>query len=157
MKDITSYPDSIEVKECADKISKLFSDWKKDPRHWRNNKRKLHGYCVLRGKANRKDRFQPPRSMVHELTAQLGQKVDQLMTCVLPDIINDTINQFVDIHDVNIGTTYHQFEPFYLMQNTPDTNPAHHGLFDDEVDSMQVSHGTAPWDKFGWSRDGWGI
>lgn len=33
--------------------------------------------------------------------------------------------------------------------------PVRHRLFDETPE--QVSHGMAPWDKFGWSRDGWVI
>lgn len=49
---------------------------------------------------------------------------------------------------------YRPFEPFYSISNRPDESPAHR-LFDDTPE--QISHGTAPWDNLGWSRDGWSL
>ena len=108
MKDIMSYPGSEQIRSDADKISKLYSDWKKDPMHWTNNKRKLHGYCVLRGRVNRKDRFEPPKFMVHKLMAHMLPNIEQVMSCAVKDAIDETIEKFVDIRDVNIGDTTHR-------------------------------------------------
>ena len=52
---------------------------------------------------------------------------------------------------------YPKFEPFYSKQELSDNEVAHHGLFDSSTENYQVSHGKAPWDEYGFSRDGWGI
>jgi len=57
----------------------------------------------------------------------------------------------------NLETTgdivYPEFIPYFSKEGIKDCNPVHHGLFDETPE--QISHGTAPGDKFGWSRDGW--
>lgn len=50
---------------------------------------------------------------------------------------------------------YPELIPYYSKDGIKNYNPVHHGLFDDTPE--QTSHGTAPWDDFGWSRDGWVI
>lgn len=48
---------------------------------------------------------------------------------------------------------YLPFVPFFSVPGTHyDESPVHR-LFDDTPE--QISHGTAPWDEYGWSRDGW--
>ncbi len=48
---------------------------------------------------------------------------------------------------------YPKFESFFSRNPVYSSNPHHHGLFDETPE--QISHGTAPWDEYGWSRDGW--
>ena len=43
------------------------------------------------------------------------------------------------------------------MENEPREDSIHYGLFDWRDEILQLSHGTAAWDAFGWSRDGWVI
>ena len=107
MKDIMSYPGSEQIQLDVDKISKLYSDWKKDPRHWTNNKRKLHGYGVLRGRVNRKDRFEPQKFMVRELMAHMFPYIEQVISSATKDTIDEMIDKFVDIRDINIGDAIH--------------------------------------------------
>lgn len=107
MKDIMSYPGSEQIQSDADKISKLYSDWKKDPRHWTNNKRKLHGYGVLRGRVNRKDRFEPPKFMVRKLMAHMLPNIEQVISSATKDAIDETIDKLADIRDINIGDATH--------------------------------------------------
>ena len=49
---------------------------------------------------------------------------------------------------------YLPFEPFFSAQGTHDEGTVHR-LFDEMPE--QIPHGTAPWDQYGWSRDGWVI
>ena len=36
------------MSEVERQIGKFLQDWKNNPLYWKNNKRKFHGYCVLR-------------------------------------------------------------------------------------------------------------
>ena len=49
---------------------------------------------------------------------------------------------------------YLPFEPFYSKSDIYDEGTVHR-LFDETPE--QISHGIAPWDNLGWSRDGWVI
>lgn len=53
------------------------------------------------------------------------------------------------------GVVYLKFIPYYSKEGIKDFNPVHHGLFDETPE--QISHGIAPWDEYGWSRDGWSV
>lgn len=50
---------------------------------------------------------------------------------------------------------YLSFEPFFSALGMRDDESPIHRLFDETPE--QISHGTAPWDEYGWSRDGWVI
>ena len=67
----------------------------------------------------------------------------------------------LDILDADLkddkDTVYPEFIPFFSKEGIYNTNPQHHGLFDTETENLQSSHGVAPWDEYGWSRDGWCI
>ena len=67
----------------------------------------------------------------------------------------------LDILDADLkddkDTVYPEFIPFFSKEGTHNTNPHHHGLFDVVAENLQLSHGMAPWDEYGWSRDGWCI
>lgn len=48
--------------------------------------------------------------------------------------------------------------PKVISSSIKNTQKAqHHGLFEPDTENFQISHGTAPWDEFGWSRDNWTI
>ena len=51
-----------------------------------------------------------------------------------------------------------QFIPYYSRtEDEIREDSIHYGLFDWRDEEIQLSHGTAAWDKVGWSRDGWVI
>ncbi|MBR5960986.1 MAG: hypothetical protein IKZ98_08305 [Clostridia bacterium] len=50
---------------------------------------------------------------------------------------------------------YIPFVPFISKDDIVNVEVRCARLFDDTPE--QISHGTAPWDEYGWSRDGWGI
>lgn len=62
----------------------------------------------------------------------------------------------IEILDMDLESdetiVYPKFEPFFSKNPVYPSNPHHHGLFDPTPE--QISHGVAPLDKFGWSRDG---
>lgn len=61
----------------------------------------------------------------------------------------------IEIFDADLKSdniVYPKFKPFFSKNPTYSPNPHHHGLFDPTPE--QISHGVAPLDKFGWSRDG---
>ena len=47
------------MSEAERRVRKLLQDWKNDPAHWANNKRRFHGYRTLRKDAKRAWRFYP--------------------------------------------------------------------------------------------------
>ncbi len=49
---------------------------------------------------------------------------------------------------------YLPFEPFYSKSDIYDESTVHR-LFDETPE--QISHGIAPWDNLGWSRNGWSL
>lgn len=52
---------------------------------------------------------------------------------------------------------YPKFVPYFSSREVFDEDPVHRGLFDPRDEELQQSHGKAPWDEYGWSRDGWVI
>lgn len=51
-----------------------------------------------------------------------------------------------------------EFQAYYSRdEETLREDSIHYGLFDWRDEEIQLSHGTAAWDKVGWSRDGWVI
>ncbi len=52
---------------------------------------------------------------------------------------------------------YPKFVPYFSNRDVFDEDPVHRGLFDTRDEELQQSHGKAPWDEYGWSRDGWVI
>ena len=67
------------------------------------------------------------------------------------------VENLTEILDADLGpdetTIYSKFELFFSKNPVYSPNPHHHGLFDETPE--QISHGMAPWDDLGWSRDGW--
>ena len=59
---------------------------------------------------------------------------------------------FLDPEEPSEDIVYPEIKPCYFKGDIIDYRPVHHGLFDETPE--QISHGMAPWDKVGWSRDG---
>ena len=68
-------------------------------------------------------------------------------------------NNILELLDADImsdeSTVYPEFVPFFSKDCTASVENKAARLFDDTPE--QTSHGTAPWDEYGWSRDGWVI
>lgn len=91
------------LKSQFNSLSNEIDAWNKDPRHWTNNKRKLHGYPTLRGKANKKDRFNPPVNRWIQ-QSNLFDSLSSVMEDIVKEEVNSIFDKFVDIRDVKFGT-----------------------------------------------------
>lgn len=101
--DIEQYPLADEVRLDAEKVIKFVEDWKKNPLHWTNNKRRLHGYCALRGKANRKDRFSPSQALIAKVANGMASKICTLVEQIMSDNADHMFDDLVDINDFPLG------------------------------------------------------
>ncbi len=62
------------------------------------------------------------------------------------------------MHNKEDGIVYPKFEPFFSKEDSTLNEGKITGCFGmDGLPPEQVSSGKAPWDEFGWSRDGWVI
>ena len=91
-----------EAYSSWDKIGQEIANWKKDPRHWTNNKRRLHGLCEFRGKLNDKDRFNPPTQKI--IASNDGvEAFCRLVEEEQKKSLNTLFENFADIKDVQLG------------------------------------------------------
>ena len=96
MHDLQDYP---ETKEISNDFKEIYKAWYANPRHWTNNRRRMHGLAVLRKTSNNKNRFEPPRSMLVPYT----NKIETLISKIQQASILDFIDQMADIKDIQIG------------------------------------------------------
>jgi len=91
-----------EAYSSLDKIGQKIADWKKDPKHWTNNKRRLHGLCEFRGKLNDKSRFNPPTQKI--IASNNGVEA---ISCIVEEEQKKYLSTFfenlVNIKDVQQG------------------------------------------------------
>lgn len=63
------------------------------------------------------------------------------------NMLSEAINETVKSND------YLPFVPLFSKEGTVELEVKVSRLFDETPE--QLTHGTAPWDNYGWSRDGW--
>lgn len=68
----------------------VFAEFRNDPTHWSNNKRRLHGMGPLRKQSNRKSR----KNM---LSAVLFNALAETINSIWPAVIEETISAFGDV------------------------------------------------------------
>lgn len=74
-------------------IKQFIEDWKKDPSHWTNGKRHIHGLPVLRKQANDKERFYPPLVFLFSM-------IEDLVNDIVPAHMNELYKTFANIKDM---------------------------------------------------------
>ena len=80
----------------TDKIIEYLKQWKQNPLHWSNNKRRIAGLPVLRGKSNIKDRFLVPQLILTQLVMEaLDEEVNKY--------IENSYKNLVDVNNITIG------------------------------------------------------
>ncbi len=75
----------------------LVQEWNCNELHWANNRRRLAGLPPLRGKSNDRCRRFPNRYM-------LFRSIDSDLNLACEKAIEDQINSFADIKDIQIGS-----------------------------------------------------
>lgn len=68
----------------------VFAEFRNDPTHWSNNKRRLHGMGPLRKQSNRKSR----KNM---FSAVLVNALAETINSIWPAIVEDTISSLQDV------------------------------------------------------------
>ena len=68
----------------------VFAEFRNDPTHWSNNKRRLHGMGPLRKQSNRKGR----KNM---FSAVLCNALAETINSIWPVIVEDTISSLQDV------------------------------------------------------------
>ena len=81
--------EALHENENYKKFLQLIKDWEADPAHWTNGKRHMHGLPVLRGAANRKDRFFPSLSVVAPM-------IEEILNDILPKKTEELFNTFAE-------------------------------------------------------------
>jgi len=85
-----------------DKVNKIIEyliQWKQNPLHWSNNKRRIAGLPVLRGKTNLKDRTLPSKLILNQLIIEaLDEEVCKY--------IKNFYKNFTNINNIKIGDKY---------------------------------------------------
>ena len=60
-------------------LERIIKNFRNDPNHWSNNKRRMHGLPLLRKHSNRKTRFYPTREIydaaVKAMDAEMGPAI----------------------------------------------------------------------------------
>lgn len=69
--------------------------------------------------------------------------------------MNNPTNTLLEEKTTAQKREYHPFVAYYSLNDKDNNETKVARLFDDTPE--QISHGTAPWDQYGWSRDGWVI
>jgi len=92
--------------EARDKIAEICEEmkeaeirWKNDPRHWTNNKRRLHGLCALRGVANKKDRLALPEHVKREYTRRIFEITSEIMEVFLKESMDHVFDNLASIKE----------------------------------------------------------
>ena len=67
----------------------VFSEFRNDPTHWSNNKRRLHGMGPLRKQSNRKRK--------NMFSAVLFNALAETINSIWPAVIEETISAFGDV------------------------------------------------------------
>ena len=83
--------------EGRKKILDFCSEYKVDPAHWTNNRRRMHGLPVLRKSANNKHRFFPPK---HELF----HIIESVLYEVCAEEIQKQFEELASIGDIELGS-----------------------------------------------------
>lgn len=86
-----------ELQFQADLLLKTVAKWHNNPMHWTNNKRRMHGYCPLRGRANRKDRFDPPRSATYPFVREMCDLINRIIHIELKYSMDDMFSKLVSV------------------------------------------------------------
>ena len=82
-------------------LEKAIMDFRSDPSHWHNNKRRMHGLPLLRKRSNRKTRFYPTR--------EIYNAVVKAMDAEMGSVITSTIGRLVQVSDILDGITNKYF------------------------------------------------
>ena len=76
-----------------EKIINYINDWRANPLHWTNNKRRNHGLPSLRGKLNNKKRFNPSKHILFNL-------FEEYMTSNLPAYQKKIIMSMTNVKEI---------------------------------------------------------
>lgn len=71
-----------------------------NPYHWSNNKRRMHGFCTLRGNANKFRLKKFPSFRINDCIFDFV--TDVMDECIKNEILK-SLNYFVGINDITLG------------------------------------------------------
>lgn len=82
-------------------LESAIRNFRNDPNHWHNNKRRMHGLPLLRKRSNRKTRFYPTR--------EIYNAVVKAMDAEMGSVITSTIGGLARVSDILDGITNKYF------------------------------------------------
>lgn len=70
-----------------DEIIEYLKQWRANPLHWTNNKRRINGLKPLRGKSN-KNKFNPPLELVLLIEAAIEEENQKYIKKIIDNLPN---------------------------------------------------------------------
>lgn len=74
----------------------IITEFRSDPAHWDNNKRRLHGLPLLRKRSNYKGR----KNIV---PAVIFASVEEAIFSLIPAVTDEVFSSLADVRDIQIG------------------------------------------------------
>lgn len=74
----------------------IITEFRSDPAHWDNNKRRLHGLPLLRKRSNYKGRKNIVPSVIFS-------SVEEEIFSLIPAVTDEIFSSFADVRDIQIG------------------------------------------------------
>lgn len=74
----------------------IITEFRSDPTHWGNNKRRLHGLPLLRKRSNYKGRKNIVPSVIFA-------SVEEAISSLIPAVTDEIFSSLADVRDIQIG------------------------------------------------------
>lgn len=84
------------VRRAMGHTGDIITEFRSDPAHWDNNKRRLHGLPLLRKRSNYKGR----KNIV---PAVIIASVEEAIFSLIPAVTNEIFSSLADVRDIQIG------------------------------------------------------
>lgn len=81
------------VRRAIGYTGNVFAEFRNDPTHWSNNKRRLHGMGPLRKQSNRKRK--------NMFSAVLFNALAETINSIWPAVIEETVSAFGDVRKLS--------------------------------------------------------
>lgn len=84
------------VRRAMGYTGNIFAEFRNDPKHWDNNKRRLHGLPLLRKRSNYKGRK-------NIASAVIFASVEEVLSSLIPAVTDEIFSSLADVRDIQIG------------------------------------------------------